>query len=348
MPVSQLKLNNWLLDSQDVAVSEFSKNNILVGFEDAKDGAWLMMKHQSSGFALRRFVGKPDEGVQAFEDAVEMMPSFVATVERVNKAYPDTRQVPLMDMDRHAVHCGDWTIDPLSPNFPYSHWAERSDESPAYFNRTYRDSALGVMNRACIYQEFLNQARDKEYVLSHLKETSTSLTITEHDSKFYKIPLESAPNDYKIESYYDTLHATIAGAPVPDCVKNHIFMAVQYSESNAAIEVFALGSIDNPNSGTTIYKQIELGRKAHIHNDGQVDMCEPNNPSEFLHWSFTEQELGLQPGQLQMMQFAEVSAFDTLTGKNPFQLSASEDYLGSLDGDVFTSQEQSRDGGMSL
>ena len=338
MTASQLDLNHWLLEERQNDIEQFSAEKISIGFEEGDDGAWLAMKHRDSGFVLRKFVSSNEEGKTAFGDAHWMMDDYVDTVQRINKAFPATRQVPFYS-EADSVQCDDWVIDRLSPTVSTQHWAERSTEELVDDDLKFKGTALGVLNRACTYQEFLSKSiPNKDRVLAIVR--AAPLAYTDTDNLCVK-RLPSVKNDILNESPdFDSRNPFAQKR-----IQNKVFFEVTYSEQGAFIEVAAQGLTFDGFS--PCHYDIESGAVATIQDDGQIFMAN-RSAQEKMRWSFTEQELGLQPGQLQMMQFAEVSAFDTLTGKNPFQLSASEDYLGSLDGDVFSSQEQSRDGGMSL
>lgn len=337
MTVWHLELNNWLLTERETAVAAFSNHHIRIGFEEGDSGAWLAMKHRDSGFSLRRFVDTPEDARAAFDEAADMMPAYLATVERINATYPDTKAVPFYSQ-ADSVQCADWTIDNLQPNNP---WAERSAVELNAYETSFRTSALGVLERACVYQDFLNAVQDKASVNQFVSD-STAVYAQGQEARCHS--LQSVQNDIHGAAWKGYLDAD-PYLQIP--VENKVFFNVQYAEDGKAIEVHALAMTFD--GGNPQHYQVEAGAQATIQDDGQIFLA--NRASdEYMVWSLTEQELGLHDGNLSVMQFAGVPAFDTLTCNHAYQSSASADFLASIDGDVFTQEEQSygRDSGMGL
>ena len=338
MTVSHLDLNNWLLTERETAVEAFSNHHIRIGFEKGDSGAWLAMKHRDSSFELRRFVGSEEDAVQAVKNAQDILPSYVATVERINATYPDTKAVPFHSQ-ADSVQCADWTIAKLQPNNP---WAERSTVELNAYETSFRTSALGVLERACVYQDFLNAVQDKASVTQFVSDSTAAYAQGE---KARCHSLKNAHNDIHGGEWEGYLDAEDPYLQIP--VENKVFFDVRYAEDCTAIEVHALAMTFD--GGQPQHYQVEANAQATIQDDGQIFLA--NRASdEYMAWSFTGQELGLDGGNLSIMQFAGVSASDTLTSNHAYQASASEDYLISIDGDVFTQEEPSygRDSGMGL
>ena len=198
-----------------------------------------------------------------------------------------------------------------------------------------------MLNRACIYQEFLSKsAPNKDRILKIVR--AAPLAYSDTDNLCVK-RLPVAKNDTLNEPpNFDSKNPFAIKK-----IQNKIFFEVTYSKNGDCIEVGALGLTFDGFS--PCHYPIEAGAVATIQDDGQIFMANRSTQEE-MQWSFTEQEIDQHPGQFQIMQFAGTPAFDTLTGRHAQQSSASEDYLTSIDGDVFTQEEPSygRDSGMGL